>query len=120
MRDFRKLRGMPEQSIRALRKKIFGKLVHRWTRTKFCTAFNGDEDWTEVKYRVLAKDEGGVALWVSADPESWVFEDEDHILHIHFDGPDYYWIPLEMGPGLTREWFRRLETPRRCKRSSKK
>lgn len=76
MRDFRKLKGMPERALTALRKKIFGKLIHRWTRTEFCTAFDGDEDWTEVTYRVLAKDDDSVALWISADPESFLFEEK--------------------------------------------
>lgn len=108
MRDFRKLKGFAEESIKQLRAKIFGKLIHRWTRTTFKTAFQGDEDWTVVDYRVLAKDDASVALWISADPESGLFWEKDLILQVHFDGPDHYWIHLEMGPGITREWFRRL------------
>ena len=105
MRDFRKLKGISEDSIRRLRTKIFGRLSHEWTRTKFRTGFG--DGWSEQNYRVLAKDDWSVALWIYKDPGGWILN-EEHILHVHFEGPDYYWILVELAAGPTREWFRRV------------
>jgi hypothetical protein len=110
LRELRKFKGFPEKTIQLLGKKIYGRLIHRWERTTLKTSMGGA--FSSQKYSVLAKDEGSVALWIAADPESWL-EEKDHILHLRFDGPDWYWIPvLCFRHGLSREWFKRLEDAR--------
>lgn len=66
------------------------------------------------RYSVLAKDETSVALWVEADPDSWLPE-KDHIVHIRFEGENLYWFPVFMG-NFKREWFRRIESDRPTRR----
>jgi hypothetical protein len=76
---------------------LFGKLEPRYTRTRCYATLNGQ---TEVlRYKVVAKDSGSVAL-VSDDP----IGGRPVASHVHFDGP-HFWINI--GNGRLREFFKR-------------
>ncbi len=74
---------------------IFGKLVVHWTPTRVTCYLEGDKNTNP--YRILASDATSAAVLIS----------EDTIMHIHFEGDDYYRLYL---PGYV-EYFRKIETP---------
>jgi hypothetical protein len=112
LREFLQIKGVTERGIKPLRDKIFGRLVHQWGRRTYRSYMDGDLVSTN-RYSVLAKDDKSVALWIEADPDSWL-EEKDRIAHIHFEGANLYWFSVFMG-NFKREWFRRVATdpPRR-------
>ncbi len=107
LQDLRKFKGISERTIRLLGKKIYGRLIHRWERRILKTSMDG-EAFSSQEYSVLAKDDSSVAVMIAGDPESWL-DEKNHILHVRFEGRDRYWIPVLFRPGLSREWFRRVE-----------
>ena len=94
------------EKLRKLRA-IFGKLQITYTRTRIRSLYHDDQQ-TRV-YKVLGPDEESVAIGTK------VVAKHIRIQHIHFDGPDRYWISLS---GRNREWFRRVpKSPRAATRS---
>lgn len=106
LHEFREIQGVTNKQIKLLRTKIFGRLVQSWGRRILKSYMDGDLLSTR-RYSVLAKDETSVALWIKADPDSWL-DEKDHILHIHFEGETLYWFPVFRG-AFKREWFRRVD-----------
>ena len=94
-------------------KRIFGKLTHTYSPTRFVSDFRGER--TVYRYEVLGKDAGSIAIryWRRDDPEG-------EISHIHFSDP-HYWIVTDLGQ---REFFRRLPNkpvqPTRAARPNRK
>ena len=82
---------------RAVFRKIFGKLEHRYTASgRLYSTFKGE---TEVsRYAVLAKDADSVIVRYSRGRE------KAHVNRLVFDGR-YYWLAL----GRIREFFRRVK-----------
>jgi hypothetical protein len=84
---------------------LFGKLVLIYDRAHITAEMpptNGHPVWhNRMRYRVVASDSNSVAL-VSSDP----LTGEREISHIHFDGPNRYWLYLH-GSGW-KEYFDRI------------
>jgi hypothetical protein len=78
---------------------MFGHLEVTYTRTRIRGALH-DHQFTN-RYEVLATDSNSVAIRYQ-DTGIW---NEWRIQHIHFEGPDRYWISL----GCQREWFRQVK-----------
>ena len=97
--EARRWRDIPESKRRKLRL-ILGKLRVRFTRTRSYSEFEGKR--SVAPYQVVAKDARSVAILAPAILD----EDEQEIVHIHFEGR-YYWV----WPDLANfpEYFRRLK-----------
>ncbi len=86
---------------------VFGQLQLTYTDSEI-TAFaphlgdNGSEWHFKTKYKIVAEDEESLAI-VSMNP----LTNKEEISHIHFDGPDRYWIYIE-DKGW-KEFFDRLK-----------
>ena len=98
---FRK-RLTPEKRRRFL--DTFGHLTITYTPTRICTIFHDQGD--VGSYELLATDPESVAI-----RHGMLDLDGTHrIQHIHFEGPDRYWIAL----GPNREWFKRVRPRKRA------
>lgn len=87
---------------RAKFESLFGKLVVTYDRTYMTAempATRGYSVWrNSIPYRVIGSDKDSIAI-LSKDPER-------RIEHIHFEGPDRYWLYL-FGTGW-KEYFDRI------------
>ena len=77
---------------------LFGKLELRYTRTHCHSRFDG-EKLSSGNYHVVAKNSESVVV-VTTNPISG-----DVISHLHFEGPNLYWVSVA---GRFREYFRRI------------
>jgi hypothetical protein len=81
-------------------KRILGKVRVRFTRTRMYSEFFGEK--SVAPYRVAAKDATSVAILTPA----WWDEDEQEIVHVHFEGKYHWvWCPIGNFP----EYFRRID-----------
>jgi hypothetical protein len=78
---------------------IFGKLRITYTPTRIHGSY-GDYQFTQ-RYEVLAMDSDSVAIRY----EDTQVTGQWHILHVHFEGQNRYWIALRRN----RECFRRVK-----------
>ena len=96
---FRK-RLSPEKRRRFL--DIFGHLRITYSPTRVRVIFHKEE--AVGRYELLATDPESVAIRHGV----MSLDETPRIQHLHFEGPDRYWIAL----GSNREWFKRV-LPRR-------
>jgi len=78
-------------------KSLFGKLIIRWTRTRYYAELDGYR--SVEKYDVVARDDDSVVIRA----RDWTGEQK--LTQIHFEGEDWYWVPA----GVFQEWFRRIK-----------
>jgi len=82
--------------------RLFGRLTVRYTPSRIVSEFRGYR--TVDRYKVMGKDQGGVAIL------SWKNDSSrGEISHIHFDG-NHYWVMTGAVPNV--EFFRRLRKRR--------
>ena len=83
---------------------LFGKLRLTYTPTRIRGVL-GEYEFTQ-RYERLATDSDSVAIRYEDLPiDSAQVSGNWQIQHIHFEGPDHYWISL----GGHREWFKRVQ-----------
>jgi hypothetical protein len=96
LKELRYRPGLSRKSRRWLRAS-YGYLRLTYTRREIRTVLK--EFRSRDPYEVLASNSGSVAIrWLCKLTNEW------DIRHIHFDGPDHYWVCY----GYHREWFKRI------------
>ena len=96
-RHFKPKAGCRPASLLKL-KRLFGKLVIEWGRTKYTTELDGVR--STARYRVVARDTSSVVVAFADDLTGGA----EVLRQIHFHG-DHYMMPTG---GSLVEWFRRV------------